>query len=84
VGNLRLPVRSPSRGACEGSSFPVAVNVDLAEHPTCAECSREQVDGERGWKAYLTTDEAEPAKALVYCPECASREFELGARLAGE
>jgi hypothetical protein len=75
VSYLRLPVRSPSRGACEGSSFPVAVNDDLAERPTCAECSREQSAGERGWKAYLTTDEDEPAEALVYCPDCAEREF---------
>ena len=29
----------------------------------------------RGWKAYLTTDEDEPAEAVVYCPECAEREF---------
>ena len=32
----------------------------------------------RGWVAYLTTDEDEPAEAVVYCPECAYREF--GAR----
>ena len=28
-----------------------------------------------GWRAYLTTDEDEPAEAIVYCPECAEREF---------
>ena len=31
--------------------------------------------GERGWNAYLTTGEDEPAEAVVYCPECAEREF---------
>jgi DNA-directed RNA polymerase subunit RPC12/RpoP len=42
---------------------------------TCAECGREQAADERGWKAYLTTDEDEPAEAIVYCPECGTREF---------
>jgi DNA-directed RNA polymerase subunit RPC12/RpoP len=41
----------------------------------CAECGREQTAGELGWKAYLTTDEDEPAEASVYCPECAEGEF---------
>jgi hypothetical protein len=36
---------------------------------------REQPPDERGWRAYLTTDEDEPAEAVVYCPECATREF---------
>jgi hypothetical protein len=26
-------------------------------------------DAERGWRAYLTDEEDEPAEALVYCPE---------------
>jgi hypothetical protein len=39
------------------------------------ECNRGQADGERGWKAYLTVDEDEPAEAIVYCPECDEREF---------
>jgi hypothetical protein len=42
---------------------------------TCTECGREQAAGERGWRAYPTTDEDEPAEAVVYCPECAAREF---------
>jgi hypothetical protein len=42
---------------------------------TCVECRREQGDDERGWHAYLTTDEDDSAEALVYCPECAEREF---------
>jgi hypothetical protein len=32
----------------------------------CAECGCEQAAGERGWKAYLTTEEEEPAEAVVY------------------
>jgi hypothetical protein len=34
------------------------------------------VAGERGWRAYLTTDEDELAEAIVYCPECAADEFD--------
>jgi hypothetical protein len=40
------------------------------------ECQREQRDGERGWRSYLTTDrdepDYEPTEAIVYCPDCAS------------
>jgi hypothetical protein len=32
--------------------------------------------GERGWRAYLTTDEDEPLDIVVYCPDCAAREFD--------
>jgi hypothetical protein len=35
---------------------------------TCVECGRVQPAGERGWRAYLTTDEDDPAEAVVYCP----------------
>jgi hypothetical protein len=42
---------------------------------SCVECSRVQPEGARGWKAYLTTDEEVPAETVVYCPECAEREF---------
>jgi len=41
----------------------------------CVECGRVERAGERGWKAYLTVDETEPAEAVVYCPECADRGF---------
>jgi hypothetical protein len=41
----------------------------------CTDCGRGQAADERGWKAYLTVDEDEPAEAIVYCPECAEREF---------
>jgi hypothetical protein len=37
---------------------------------------RSRAGGRRArWKAYLTVDEDEPAEAIVYCPECAEREF---------
>jgi hypothetical protein len=42
----------------------------------CAECGREHAAVERGWRAYLTVDEDEPTEAVVYCPDCAVREFE--------
>jgi DNA-directed RNA polymerase subunit RPC12/RpoP len=48
---------------------------DPAERLICVECGREQTVGERGWRAYLTTDEDEQAEAIVYCPDCATREF---------
>ena len=38
----------------------------------CEECGREQIVGERGWRAYLTVDD----EAVVYCPQCATREFD--------
>jgi hypothetical protein len=41
----------------------------------CVESGRKQPADERGWKAYLTVDEDEPAEAVVYCPYCAAREF---------
>jgi hypothetical protein len=47
----------------------------------CFECGREQRAGERGWRAYLTVDEAEPVEAVVYCPGCAAREFGDGEKL---
>jgi hypothetical protein len=45
---------------------------------TCAECGRQQTEGERGWRAYVTVDDAddpEPVEAAVLCPDCAAREF---------
>jgi hypothetical protein len=51
---------------------------DQAERLICVECGREQGAGERGWRAYLTVDEEEPAEAIVYCPDCAAREFGSG------
>jgi hypothetical protein len=34
----------------------------------CTDCGRGQAADERGWKAYVTVDEDEPAEAIVYCP----------------
>ena len=60
------------------------MDVDCAEHLTCVECGRVQPGGARGWKAYLTTDEDDPAEAVVYCPECAEREFGVNLLDAGD
>lgn len=60
------------------------MKLDDAEFLRCVECGREQAVDERGWRAYLTTDEHEPAKALVYCPECAEREFGVNLLDAGD
>jgi hypothetical protein len=38
----------------------------------------------RGWRAYLTVDEDEPAEAIVYCPECDEREFGVNLLDAGD
>jgi hypothetical protein len=52
------------------------MNGDLAEALRCVECGRVQTaSGARGWCAYLTTDEDEPAEAIVYCPQCDEREL---------
>jgi DNA-directed RNA polymerase subunit RPC12/RpoP len=51
---------------------------------TCVECGREHDADGRGWKAYLTTGEDEPAEAVVYCPECAAREFGARASSGGK
>jgi hypothetical protein len=37
-----------------------------------------------GWRAYLTTDETEPAEAVVYCPACDEREFGVNLLDAGD
>jgi hypothetical protein len=41
----------------------------------CGECGREQAGDGPGWRAYLATDEDEPAGAVIYGPEGATREF---------
>jgi hypothetical protein len=62
-------------GATTGISSRLAtMKPDQADRLTCVECGREQAAA-RGWRAYLTVDEAEPAEAVVYCPECSDREF---------
>ena len=42
---------------------------------SCVECGRQQRPAERGWLAFLTSDEVGPAGTVVYCPDCAEREF---------
>jgi hypothetical protein len=37
------------------------------EQPDPDGFGREQAAGGRGWKAYVTTDEDEPAETVVYC-----------------
>jgi hypothetical protein len=54
------------------------MTADRAVRLMCVECGREHGADERAWRAYLTTDEDEPTEAIVYCPECAIREFESG------
>jgi hypothetical protein len=58
-------------------------DLNQSEHKRtlCVECGREPREGERDWRAYLTTDEDEPAEAVVYCPTCDEREF--GAQAEG-
>jgi hypothetical protein len=52
---------------------------------TCVECGRVQAAPvARGWRAYLATDEEEPAEAVVYCRECAEREFGVNLLDAGD
>jgi hypothetical protein len=41
----------------------------------CVECGRVSREAERGWTAHLTVDEDEPVEVVVYCSECAEREF---------
>jgi ribosomal protein L44E len=45
----------------------------------CEECGKQaRTEKEaRRWRAYLTVvDEDEPEEVVVYCPDCAKREFE--------
>ncbi len=39
----------------------------------CVECGRRSSAQARGWRSYLTED----GEAVVFCPECAQREFPL-------
>jgi hypothetical protein len=45
----------------------------------CVECHVATVIFERGWRAYLTAEDAdepdEPVEMVVLCPDCAGREF---------
>jgi hypothetical protein len=48
----------------------------------CVECGSSTKSFEEGGRAYLTDDEYEPTKAVVFCPGCAEREFGLLRRRA--
>jgi hypothetical protein len=50
----------------------------------CAECGREQTLNERGGRSYVTTDEHEPAEAIVYCPRVRQARVRHTARSAAE
>jgi Zn finger protein HypA/HybF involved in hydrogenase expression len=46
----------------------------------CEECEREARSEEEAsrWRAYLTVvEEGEAEEVVVYCPDCAKREFEV-------
>jgi hypothetical protein len=44
---------------------------------TCCECHQRSDLRALGWRAYLTgDDEGEPVEVAVFCPACATREFE--------
>jgi hypothetical protein len=47
----------------------------LSLAPLCSECGAVWLlaDDER-WRAYLTDDE--PAEVVLFCPDCAEREFD--------
>jgi hypothetical protein len=65
-----------TRGRASYGSTSTATSASpMTDSLRCVECGREQADDERGWRSYLTTDEEEPAEALVYCPDCAASEF---------
>jgi hypothetical protein len=47
----------------------------------CEECGKEPRSEEeaRRWRAFLTViEEDEPEEVVVYCPDCAKREFGSG------
>jgi DNA-directed RNA polymerase subunit RPC12/RpoP len=42
----------------------------------CAECGAESEELASGWRAYLAADfDEDEDKVLLFCPECARREF---------
>src|SRR5215210_5893290 len=77
---LASRLRSHASGRRSGDQFCVYV----ADHYVLPDLTSEQIGDERGWRSYLTTDEEEPAEAVVYCPDCAEREFGPARRPRGE
>jgi DNA-directed RNA polymerase subunit RPC12/RpoP len=56
---------------------PVSVRTPLR----CAECGREADETADGWRAYLWERvRSDDREVIVFCPECASREFEADVR----
>ena len=41
----------------------------------CAECGRETIAAEKGWRAVLAGGVEDELEVGVYCPACAEREF---------
>jgi len=41
----------------------------------CVECGLESDQLAIGWRAYVTDEEAEESRILMFCPRCAEREF---------
>jgi hypothetical protein len=61
---------------CSNLDTAMQVNDDVASAKpagalVCIECGDEDGDDGRGWCAYVFED-----AILVYCPDCAEREFE--------
>ena len=65
VGDVRLVFDSP---LMEDDAASTAQATDTL---VCIECGDESSVGARGWRAYTLA-----AELLVYCPGCASREFD--------
>ena len=42
---------------------------------TCEECRRSWRQPVERWRMYVLADDDEPAYAVIYCPDCARREF---------
>lgn len=78
-GRRQYPSRFRGAGFY-GCDVNRAEDVRSVRRLVCEECGRVSPENERGWTAYLTTDEDEPAEAVVYCPACAANEFGLSGR----
>ena len=46
----------------------------LTQVLACQECRQEWTDPVERWRLYVTVEE--PGETLMYCPTCASREFD--------
>ena len=61
-------LRLPPRGRSIGAVRPLVVL-------ECTECGQESEEHVMGWRAYLTVEDDGSEAVLVFCPECAEREF---------